>query len=97
MIDRLIQEKGIRIQNVFFDEGLDLVLFLLNNRSLIQCQLSAFPTLYNAPPEKRSAFRITPFGVHWDELDEDIGLKGLLEEEMFERLKRDPVAKESPP
>lgn len=37
-----------------------------------------FPRLLNATPEQRVAVEITPFGLHWAELDEDISIPGLL-------------------
>jgi hypothetical protein len=42
--------------------------------------LTYFPRLLNATPEQRSQFIISGggIGIHWDELDEDISVKGLL-------------------
>ena len=41
--------------------------------------LEWFPRLARATPEERSDFTISPYGLHWDALDEDISSAGLLE------------------
>lgn len=40
--------------------------------------LAWFPRLLNASPQQREAFEISPGGIHWDALDEDISVAGLL-------------------
>ena len=42
--------------------------------------LAWFPRLLHATPEQRAGFRIgeTGAGLHWEELDEDISVEGLL-------------------
>jgi hypothetical protein len=37
-----------------------------------------FPRLLAGTPEQRTAFFLSPSGIHWDELDEDISIAGLL-------------------
>jgi len=37
-----------------------------------------FPRLLNATAEQRHTFELSPQGIHWDELDEDISIEGLL-------------------
>ena len=39
-----------------------------------------FPRLLSAAPEARSGVTITPFGLHWEALDEDISVPALLAE-----------------
>ena len=41
--------------------------------------LSWFPVLEAATPEQRAAFHVSSRGLHWDEIDEDISVEGLLE------------------
>jgi hypothetical protein len=36
------------------------------------------PRLLNAPPKQREAVEIGHFGLHWEDLDEDISIAGLL-------------------
>ena len=40
--------------------------------------LAWFPRLLNADPTDRENVEISPFGLHWDALDEDISIAGLL-------------------
>lgn len=42
--------------------------------------LDISPKLLAATPEQRARVRITSTGLHWDELDEGVGIKGLLRE-----------------
>ncbi len=39
-----------------------------------------FPRLFAATPEARARVEITPFGLHWEALDEDISVPALLAE-----------------
>lgn len=40
--------------------------------------LAWFPRLLHATPEQRAQATISPSGLHWEELDEDISIAGLL-------------------
>ena len=40
--------------------------------------LAWFPRLNAATPEQRAAVVISPRGLHWEDLDEDISVDGLL-------------------
>jgi hypothetical protein len=40
--------------------------------------LAWFPRLLHATPEQRSHYEISAGGLHWDALDEDISVEGLL-------------------
>lgn len=40
--------------------------------------LSWYPRLLHGAPELREKVRISHVGLHWDELDEDISIAGLL-------------------
>ena len=37
-----------------------------------------FPRLLHGSPQQREDFFLCPDGIHWDELDEDISVAGLL-------------------
>ena len=50
----------------------------LSDGRTIGVPLAWFPRLLNATPEARQQVEISPFGLHWDELDEDISVDGLL-------------------
>ena len=40
--------------------------------------LAWFPRLLAATPEQLNDFELSPGGIHWDTLDEDIAIQGLL-------------------
>lgn len=65
-------------ESVRFDE-VTLWVDLSDGRTL-GVPLAWFPRLLNASPEQRAACRISPSGegLHWDDLDEDISVAGLL-------------------
>jgi Protein of unknown function (DUF2442) len=40
--------------------------------------LAWFPRLFHATPRQRHAFELSRCGIHWDEIDEDISIAGLI-------------------
>lgn len=40
--------------------------------------LAWFPRLLDATPEQRAEVTLSPVGLHWDEIDEDISVAGLI-------------------
>ena len=45
---------------------------------VIAVPLAWFPRLMRATPEQRANVELSPRGLHWDELDEDVSVDGLL-------------------
>ena len=45
---------------------------------VIAVPLAWFPRLMRATPEQRANVDLSPRGLHWDELDEDVSVAGLL-------------------
>jgi hypothetical protein len=45
---------------------------------ILAVPLAWFPRLLHASPEQRAAVEISRNGLHWDALDEDISIAGLL-------------------
>jgi hypothetical protein len=50
----------------------------LSDGRMIAVPLVWFPRLLNATPQQREQVELSPFGLHWDALDEDIAVAGLL-------------------
>jgi hypothetical protein len=50
----------------------------LSDGRILAVPLTWFPRLLHAAPEQRLKFEISRNGLHWDELDEDISIAGLL-------------------
>lgn len=61
---------------VWFDE--DAMWVGLADARVIGVPLAWFPRLLNATPEERERFELSAFGIHWEHLDEDISVDGLL-------------------
>jgi hypothetical protein len=55
----------------------DLVVSLTDGRT-VSAPLWWYPRLLGATPAQRAACEIGRFGIHWEEIDEDIELAGLL-------------------
>ena len=71
-------DNEAKAAKVWFDET-NLWVTLHDGRQL-SVPLAYFPRLLNASPAKRSKFELSGggTGIHWDELDEDISVVGLL-------------------
>ena len=50
----------------------------LSDGRVIAVPLAWFPKLLDATPEQREQVKISASGLHWDALDEDISVAGLL-------------------
>jgi hypothetical protein len=50
----------------------------LNDGRVLGAPLDWFPRLLRATAEQREAVWFSPSGLHWDEIDEDISVAGLL-------------------
>jgi Protein of unknown function (DUF2442) len=56
----------------------ELVMTLADGRK-IATPLSWYPRLRDASPSARAHFELMPMGIHWPELDEDLGVVGMLQ------------------
>jgi hypothetical protein len=63
-------------KSVWFDDN-SIWVELVDGRTL-GIPLAWFPRLLHATPEQRQKYELTVSGIHWDELDEDISVAGLL-------------------
>ena len=50
----------------------------LNDGRTLGVPLVWFPRLLKGSPEQRAKLFLSPSGIHWEELDEDISIAGLL-------------------
>jgi hypothetical protein len=71
-----IDVDDIRPVSVAFTAS-DLVVTLADGRK-IATPLAWYPRLRDASPAARSRFELMPMGIHWPELDEDLGIAGML-------------------
>ncbi len=63
-------------ETVRFDE--DAMWVGLSDGRVIGVPLAWFPRLLRADKAAREAFELSAFGIHWEGLDEDISVAGLL-------------------
>ncbi len=61
---------------VWFDT--DSMWLTLSDGRTLGVPLAWYPTLMAATPGQRDAVRLSRLGLHWEELDEDLSVEGLL-------------------
>ncbi len=67
---------SISAKSLRFDD--DSMWVELSDGRVLGVPLAWFPCLLHATPAQRLAFEISRDGLHWEELDEDISIAGLL-------------------
>ena len=63
-------------ERVTFDE--DSMWVALSDGRTLGVPLAWFPRLLRASPDQRSAVMLSAMGLHWEALDEDISIAGLI-------------------
>lgn len=66
----------VKAEAVSFDD--DSMIVDLSDGRRLSVPLAWFPRLLHATPAKRQRVTISTRGLHWEELDEDISVEGLL-------------------
>jgi hypothetical protein len=56
----------------------DTLWVTLNDGRILGVPLAWFPRLLHASPDQLADYELSPYGIHWDALDEDISVEGLL-------------------
>lgn len=74
----LVAKKEDRAIKVWFSD--DMTYVLLADGREIGAPLVWFPKLLNASAEDRNSWRLlgNGAGIHWDKVDEDLSIEGLL-------------------
>lgn len=67
---------NISALNVIFDD--DTFSVDLSDGRSIRVPLVWFPRLLHATPEQRLRYELSRSGIHWEAIDEDISVEGLL-------------------
>jgi Protein of unknown function (DUF2442) len=67
-----------RVKNVYFTE--ETVSVNLMDGRIITVPLVWYPRLLNATPDQRANWEVCGggYGIHWDEIDEDLRTEGML-------------------
>jgi len=79
-LEQLIFDEGIRIREIDVHPDMDMLLIILNTGIVLQEKLSSYPRLQNADAESLKKYTLIGkgTGIHWQDLDEDLSLKGFL-------------------
>ncbi|TDW95809.1 DUF2442 domain-containing protein [Dinghuibacter silviterrae] len=90
-IENLIFQGGIRIQALDIKPELDLMTIYLNTRAILSQHISSYRILRNAEKSQLLQYELIGggTGVHWPLLDEDLSLKGFLQDELRKVVKGD--------
>lgn len=83
-IEQLILDEGLRIEAIDFHPGLDVMLIILNTKAVLHQLISSHKLLHSANKEALLQYELSGngTGVHWPKLDEDLSLKGFLQDEL---------------
>jgi hypothetical protein len=71
-----VESLNVRATAVRFDD--DMMWVDLDDGRTLGIPLAWFPRLLRGTPAHRAEVQISPSGLHWEELDEDISIAGLL-------------------
>ena len=76
----------IKIKNVFFRD--ERIFFSLEDGREIGSPLKWYPKLYEASEDELKDFSVSPggYGVHWNQLDEDLSAYGMLHLEQDQNI-----------
>ncbi len=84
-IEKIIFEHGLRIKGINFYREMDLMLIVLNNKKVLKRSISSTSTLLSkANLDQLNNYELIGDGaaVHWPDVDEDLSLKGFLQDEL---------------
>ena len=89
-IETLIFEENLRIEAIRFDVDADLLYIYLNTKAILKQKISEYPALKNCSHSALQNFILIACGtgVHWADLNEDLSLKGFLENEIRHMVRR---------
>jgi hypothetical protein len=72
----MLEVGDLRPRSIAFTRD-DLVVTLVDGRK-IATPLAWYPRLLNATSAQRENYEIMPMGIHWPDIDEDLGIAGML-------------------
>ena len=94
VLEQLIFEEGLSIVSVDIHKELDLMLITLNTKAMLRQRISSYKSLIEASTSDLANFELIAGGkgVHWPTLDEDLSLKGFLQQELRNIVNKDAIA-----
>lgn len=70
-------KSNIEVERIWFTDS-EIFIETLDGQNLSH-PLAWFPKLQNATKEQRENYELSPFGIHWPKLDEDLSFKGFID------------------
>ena len=67
-------DREISVKSVWFQD--ERIFIQTTSREERSQPLKWFPKLFNASLAERQKFELSPFGIHWPGLDEDLSFEG---------------------
>ena len=64
----------MNVLKIGFDQ--DSIFLKTKTKVEIAMPLCWFPRLQSATPRQREQYKLSPFGIHWEALDEDLSFEG---------------------
>ncbi|HUX84270.1 MAG TPA: DUF2442 domain-containing protein [Chitinophagaceae bacterium] len=88
-IEILILKEGLRIEAIDIHPELDLMTIYLNTKAVLSQQISRYALLKKANRTQLLKFELIGggIGIHWPLVDEDLSLKGFLQDELRKIVK----------
>lgn len=95
--DKLIFEYKLRAKQLVIDKDLDLLVVLFNNGKLIKLSISDFPKLKKANKKQLNNWSLIGggIGIRWEELDEDLSIKGFIKTSALNAILRELQGREN--
>jgi hypothetical protein len=67
-------ENEINVSNVWLDDD---YIYIQTDKGVVKIHpIIWFPRLLKASKEQRENFTLSPFGIHWESIDEDLSFEG---------------------
>lgn len=78
--DKLIFENKLRAKQFIIDKDLDLMIVIFNNGKLVKLKISDYPKLKKAGKKQLRNWKFIGdgIGIRWEDLDEDLSIKGFI-------------------
>lgn len=88
-IEMLIFEENLRIEAIDIHADLDIMIIILNTKAILHQNISSYQKLKKASKSSLEEYELIAggIGIHWPQLDEDLSLKGFLQEVLRQMVK----------
>ncbi len=83
-LEAIIFNDGLTIKVIYFHQDVDLMLIMLNTTAVLHQKISTYPLLKKSTLEQLKNYELigNGAGVHWLDIEEDLSLKGFLQDEI---------------